>query len=211
MLTITKRKTKGEVGPKDHGRKMSLNDFEFVKTEEGYHYELSRGHITVSQGAKLYHALISAALRNHLGVYQLAHPDVVFAILGAAECKLLIPDWESERHPDIAIYLAKPKGPKDDTVWRRWFPDLAIEVVSERSVDRDYIEKREEYFTLGIKEYWIVDAKREQIVVLRRGKSDWIEKRLGPDNTVTTKLLSGFKLPFQTILDAAAQADVDSE
>lgn len=209
MLTISKRRTK--IGPDDHGRKMSLKDFEFVETEEGYHYELSRGYISVSQVAKLYHALIISAIRNLLGAYELAHPEVVFAILNASECKLLIPEWESERHPDISVYLTKPKGRKDDKMWRRWFPDLAIEVVSERSTDRDYIDKREEYWDLGIKEYWIVDSFREQIVVLRRGKADWIEKRVGPGGVVTTKLLPGFELPFKVVQDAAAKAGMDDE
>ena len=122
------------------------------------------------------------------------------------ECKLLIPQWESERHPDIAVYLTKPKGPKDRTMWRTWIPELVIEVVSERSTDRDYVEKRQEYYTLGIKEYWIVDAKRQQVVTLRRGKQDWIETRLGPDGTCTTKLLPGFKLACQAIFEAAAEA-----
>jgi Uma2 family endonuclease len=209
MLTITKRKTK--IGPDDHGRKMSLKDFEFVETEEGYLYELSRGYIAVSQVAKLYHALIIAVIRNHLGAYQMAHPDLVFAILSASECKLLVREWESERHPDLSVYLTKPKGRKDSKLWRRWLPELVIEVVSERSVDRDYIDKRDEYWDLGIKEYWIVDARRELIVVLRRGKSDWIEKRIGPADVVTTKLLPGFELPFRAILDAAAQAEMDQE
>jgi Uma2 family endonuclease len=209
MLTITKRKSK--IGPDDHGRKMSLKDFEFVETEEGYHYELSRGYITVSQVAKLYHALIIAAIRNHLGAYQMAHPGLVFAILSASECKLLVREWESERHPDISVYLTKPKGRKDDKLWRHWLPDLVIEVVSERSVDRDYIDKREEYWDLSIKEYWIVDVIRKQVVVLRRGKSDWIEKRLGPASVITTKLLPGFELPFKAIQDAAAQAGMDEE
>jgi hypothetical protein len=34
------------------------------------------------------------------------------------ECKLLIPDWESERHPDIAVYLSPPKSRKGRTLWR---------------------------------------------------------------------------------------------
>jgi Uma2 family endonuclease len=207
MLTVAKRKTK--IGPDDQGRRMSLKDFEFVETEEGYLYELSRGYITVSQVAKIYHALIIATLRDHLGAYKLAHPGLIFAILSASECKLLVREWESERHPDLSVYLTKPKGRKDSKVWRHWWPELVVEVVSERSVDRDYIDKREEYWDLGIKEYWIVDARRELIVVLRRGKSDWIEKRVGPDGVVTTKLLPGFELPFKAILDAAAQAEMD--
>ena len=209
MLTITKRKAK--IGPDDHGRKMSLKDYEFVETQEGYLYELSRGYITVSQVAKLYHALIIAVIRNHLGAYQMAHPDLVFAILNGSECKLLVREWESERHPDLSVYLTKPKGRKDSKLWRHWLPELVIEVVSERSIDRDYIDKRQEYWDLGIKEYWIVDAKRELAVILRRGKSDWIEKRVGPDGVITTKLLPGFALPFKAIMDAAAQAGMEEE
>ena len=209
MLTITKRKAK--IGPNDHGRKMSLKDFEFVETQEGYHYELSRGYITVSQVANYIHAMIVSLIRDSLGTYKTLNPGRIHLILNSMECKLVIPEWESERHPDIAVYLTNPTGRKDSKLWRRWLPELAIEVVSERSVDRDYIDKRQEYFDLGIKEYWIVDAKREQIVVLRHGKSDWIEKRIGPDGVVTTKLLPGFALPFKAIMEAAAQAGMEEE
>ena len=90
-------------------------------------------------------------------------------------------------------------------MWRTWFPDLIIEVVSPSSDNRDYIEKRDEYWSLGVKEYWIVDAKRKKVVLLRRGKSDWIEKTLGPDGTCETKLLPGFKLPCRAIFEAAGE------
>jgi Uma2 family endonuclease len=209
MLTITKRKTK--IGPSDHGRKMSLKDFEFVETEEGYLYELSRGYITVSKIANYIHAVIVSLIRDSLGTYKTLNPGRIHLILNSMECQLVIPEWESERHPDIAVYLTRPKGRKDSKLWRHWLPELAIEVVSERSVDRDYIDKRQEYWDLGIKEYWIVDAKREQVVVLRRGKADWIEKRLGPDGVVTTKLLPGFELPCKAIMEAATQAGMDEE
>lgn len=203
MLTLRKRKTK--IGPRDHGRKMSLKDFEFIETEEGYHYELSRGYITVSEAANFIHGYIVSLIRNALGIYHVENPGRLFVILHGHECKLLIPAWESERHPDLAVYLTKPTGAKDSTLWRRYVPELVIEVVSERSADRDYIEKREEYWQLGIKEYWIVDTKREQVILFRRGKSDWAEKRLDPDGVITSKLLPGFKLPFQSLLQAAAE------
>ena len=87
-----------------------------------------------------------------------------------------------------------PKEKKNRTLWRRWVPDLTIEVVSERSRDRDYTQKREEYWTVGIKEYWIVDAKLKQVLILKRGRSDWTEKTLGPTDICETKLLPGFKL-----------------
>lgn len=209
MLTTVKRKIK--VGPLDHGRKMSLKAFEFAETEEGYHYELSRGVIAVSNIANYYHALIGACIRNALVTHQAAHPTAIHVILTEMASKLLIERWESERHPDIAVYLSKPKGPKDRKMWRTWLPEFVIEVVSARSEHRDYVEKREEYWTLGIKEYWIVDAQRELVILLRRGKSDWIEKRLGRADICTTKLLPGFKLPCKAIIDAAAAAEDEDE
>jgi Uma2 family endonuclease len=92
-------------------------------------------------------------------------------------------------------------------MWRTWFPELVIEVVSESSRDRDYTEKRDEYGSLGVKEYWIVDASLEQVLILRRGKSDWIEKTLGLDGTCETKLLPGFRLPCQAIFDAVGERE----
>jgi Uma2 family endonuclease len=121
------------------------------------------------------------------------------------ECKLLIPTLESERHPDISVYLTAPTGRKDRTVWRTWVPELVIEVVSESSRDRDYTEKRDEYWALGVKEYWIVDAQLGQVLALKRGRSRWTEKTLGPNDVCETKLLPGFRLPCREVFAAAEE------
>jgi len=208
-MIVTKTKTK--IGPDHHGRRMSLKAFEFAETEEGYLYELQRGYVVVSEVANYYHAMQIAAIVGPLWVYHATSPGTIHAILGNMDCKLLIAAWESERHPDIAVYLSRPKGKKDRTLWRTWIPELTIEVVSEGSRDRDYTDKRDEYWTLGVKEYWIVDAKREQILMLRRGRSKWTEDPLGPQDICETKLLPGFKLPCRAIFEAAAgQIDDDT-
>jgi Uma2 family endonuclease len=193
------------LGPRDHGRKMTLKAFEFAEVEEGYQYELARGYVVVSEVPIYPHASMVAIIRNHLGRYHLENPDELHLILEGGSNKLVIFDWESERHPDIAVYLSKPKGKKDRTMWRTWVPELVIEVVSESSRDRDYTEKRDEYWTLGVKEYWIVDAKLQQVLVLRRGRSQWTEKTLGPGDACETKLLPGFKLPCKLVFDAAGE------
>jgi Uma2 family endonuclease len=207
MLTATRRKTK--IGPQHHGRKMSLEDYEFVETVDGYHYELSRGYITVSNVANPFHALIVQYIRDQFVAYRLTHPERIYAVLTEMACKLLIPLFESERHPDIAVYLTRPKRPNNRKTWRTWIPEIVVEVVTVRSTDRDYVDKRDEYWALGIKEYWIVDGQRGVIICLRRGKADWIEKRLGAADMCTTKLLPGFKLPCQPIFEIAAQDTED--
>jgi Uma2 family endonuclease len=198
-------KTRGKIGPRHHGRKMPLRAFEFAQVEDGYLYELARGYIVVSEVPNYYHALRTAFIRKRLEHYHFENPDAFHVILGTMECKLLVPEWESERHPDVAVYLTAPKGRKDRTMWRTWIPDLVIEVVSESSRDRDYTEKRDEYWTLGVKEYWIVDAKLRQTLILKRGRSQWTEKTLGPEAVCETKLLPGFKLPCQAIFEAAGE------
>lgn len=204
-MIVANKKTK--IGPQQHGRKMSLRAFEFAAVEEGCLCELARGYIVVSNVPNYAHARRSSLIRRKLDVYYEANPGTIHEILTSMECKLFISAWESERHPDIAVYLSPPRHRKDRTMWRTWFPDLAVEVVSEGSRDRDYTEKRDEYWTLGVKEYWIVDAMLEQVLVLRRGKSQWIEKTLHRGDVCETKLLPGFKLSCDEVFDAAAEEE----
>ncbi len=195
------------IGPRHHGRKMSLKAFEFAQVEDGSTAELARGYIVVSEVANYFHFMQIMAIKRALGAYDAANPGLIHAIAGTMECKLIVSDWESERHPDIAVYLTAPKGRKDRTLWRTWIPELVMEVVSEGSRDRDYTEKRDEYWTLGVKEYWIVDAKLKQVLALRRGRSQWTEKTLGPTDVCETKLLPRFKLPCKEVFDAGGEEE----
>jgi len=201
IMILTLDKTK--IGPGHHGKKMSLRAFEFAEVEDGCVAELARGYIVVGEVANYFHASQIDEIMDRLRYYKVLTPGAIHKILEGSSSKLLIPTWDSERHPDIAIYLTPPKGKKDRTMWRTWIPEIVVEVVSASSDARDYTEKRDEYWTIGCKEYWIVDAKREQIVHLRRGKTQWMEKVLGQADGVETKLLPGFKMPCRPIFDAA--------
>jgi Uma2 family endonuclease len=46
-------------------------------------------------------------------------------------------------------------------------PDLAVEIVSPDSIDRDYRRKREQYRRAGVGEYWIVDEIDEKVTLHR--------------------------------------------
>src|SRR5260370_6294025 len=200
-------KTKKKIGPRHHGHKMSLKACEFAETENGYLVELARGYIIVSDVPNFPHMRQASFIRRHVDHYMIENPGRIYEVLTTTECKLLVPEWESERHPDLAVYLTPPRNPQGRKMWRTWVPDWIVELVSESSRDRDYTEKRDEYWTLGVKEYWIVDAELQQILILRRGKSDWIDKTPGPHDTCETKLLPGFKLPVRAIFDAAGAED----
>src|SRR3954464_4176234 len=92
------------VGPSDHGRRMTLDDFDTAEGVEGRLYELSRGKVVVTDVPNPRHAELVLNLRKQLVPYQLLHPGVFHGVFGGAECKLLIEPTQSERHPDLAVY-----------------------------------------------------------------------------------------------------------
>jgi Uma2 family endonuclease len=196
-------KTVVRIGPNDQGRRMSLDEFEPAEVQEGHLYELGRGVVVVSDVPNPRHLAQVTALKRQLAAYDLAHPHTLYAVAGSGECKILIADAESERHPDLALYKTPP--PEDD-VWATWIPEVVIEVVSPGSEHRDYEEKREEYLRFGVREYWIVDADRREVLVLRRSRGRWAERVLRPPQVYTTRLLPGFEFACGLVFEAADAA-----
>jgi Uma2 family endonuclease len=198
-------KTIVKIGPADHGRRMSLAEFDHAEVQEGYTYELGRGVIVVSDVPGWRHLVQVASIREQLTAYDLAHAGKIDAIASSGECKLLIGPFESERHPDIAVYLAPP--PSEEALWAVWVPALVIEVISLGSEVRDYQEKREEYLRFGVREYWIVDAGRREILVLRRSGAGWTERRVRPPKALRTRLLPGLALDTAAVFAATGPAE----
>jgi Uma2 family endonuclease len=196
-------KTAIRVGPADHGKRMSLADFDHAEVQEGYLYELGRGVIVVSDVPGRRHLFQVADLRLQLSAYQLKNPRRIYVMAAGSECKLLLWDFESERHPDLSIYLRPP--PEGEDFWSTWVPEIVIEVVSASSVQRDYQEKLEEYLAFGIREYWIVDADQQRMLVLRRWGRRWRETEVRPPDVYKTRLLPGFELDVAAIFRAAEQ------
>ncbi len=193
-------KTTIKVGPQDAGRRMSLADFDTAEAQPGYNYELSKGVVVVSDVPNPPHLAQLNAIRRQLAAYDLTNPNVIHAIAGGGECKLLLWDQESERHPDIAVYKSPPP---EENVWTTWIPDLVIEIVSPGSEQRDYVEKREEYLSFGVREYWIVDASREEVLVLRRRGTRWTPRTVRPPEVYRTKTLPGFEFDCAAVFRAA--------
>jgi Uma2 family endonuclease len=186
------RRTAITVGPQDHGRRMSLEDFDLAEAQEGYNYELGRGVIVASDVPNRPHLTQVNETRRQFAAYDLTNPGRIAIIAGSGECKLLIAAFESKRHPDLGIYKSPPAS--DENLWAAWIPDIALEVVSPGSEYRDYVEKREEYWKFGVRESWIIDAyRRELLVLLRRGGTEWSERHIRPPKVFKTRLLPGLE------------------
>lgn len=78
---------------------------------------------------------------------------------------------KSGREPDV-LFIAKERMDRIRGSWLDGPADLVVEVVSEESRKRDRETKFEEYAAAGVREYWLVDAPRQQaeVYVLAGGK-----------------------------------------
>jgi Uma2 family endonuclease len=197
-------KTATTVGPLDQGRRMTLEEFDRAEGLAGRLYELSRGTVTVVEVPDPRHFAQVEAVRDQLTAYKLANPGRIYGVASGADCKILVPDLETERHPDVAVYKKPP--PRGADVWARWVPEVVVEVISAESAHRDYVEKRGDYFRAGVKEYWIVDAERQEVLVLRRSRGKWSERTPRPPQTYQPRVLPGFELACAPVFEAAEAA-----
>src|SRR3954469_1147355 len=72
------------IGPADNGRRMSLAEFDHADGVPGYHYELSRGVITVTDVPSVPHALQMEALRDQFILYRIQKQISILHVLSGA-------------------------------------------------------------------------------------------------------------------------------
>lgn len=182
--------TRIRIGPADRGRAMSLLDFAEAEGAPGYLYELARGVIEVVEIPGYRHGQILHNLDLQVFGWETAHAGVVHYHASGDRCALRLPGMKSERHPDMALYLSPSPDPVSP--WELWIPEIVVEVVSEGGEHRDYEEKRQEYLLAGVREYWIIDPMKREILVLQRAGDTFRELR--PATEYATPLLTGFTL-----------------
>src|SRR3954468_22696654 len=119
MVRLARQKKKLRISPEDDGRRMSLDEFNDALVEEGFLYELGKGVIQVSEIPGPEHFAQVEALRDELYAYKRSHSGVIYAIASSNDAKILVAGAESERHPDLSVYMSAP--PSVD-VWSLWVP-----------------------------------------------------------------------------------------
>ena len=107
----------------------------------------------------------------------------------------------------VAFRLAEHQSPEPDIAFIRKDrlniikpgfvagpPDLALEIVSPESIERDYEQKRKQYQTAQVGEYWIVDEIEQKVTLLRLDlKGRYREVRL-KKGVLASETMPGFWL-----------------
>lgn len=187
------------IGPGCNGMLLTPEEYDSLRGwDPGYRYELVHGVLVVAPPPAIGERSPNDELGFLIRLYKESHPNggVVDETVPEQEVRC----GRHRRRADRAIWVGLGRGvrPLDDV------PAIVVEFVSDSSRDRrrDLIEKRREYATAGVREYWVIDRFERQMYVFR-GEQEASEVTEG--ETYQTPLLPGFELPLARLL---AKADV---
>jgi Uma2 family endonuclease len=79
-------------------------------------------------------------------------------------------------------------------------PNIAVEIVSRDSRQRDYGEKRELYQSAGVSEYWIIDPIQRRVEFLRLKDGQYEPVPLEDNRIFRTAVIPGFWLDVEWLL-----------
>jgi Uma2 family endonuclease len=189
-----------KLGPADHGRPMTLEEFMAARSIEGYHYELIDGKLYVSPLPNLPENRVKDWVFFKLKLYSHYQPDIINFTTNKA--RVFVPSRRrvTAPEPDVAAYRNYPLDlPWDSVRWQDVSPVLVVEVLSLDDPDKDLVRNVDLYLQVpSIKEYWLFDTRdnpeRLRLQVRRRhgGRCRLLE--FGPGDSYTTKLLPDFTL-----------------
>jgi Uma2 family endonuclease len=195
MATVTK------IGPADHGRPMTLDEFLTGSYEEGYKYELIDGKLYVSPEPNLPEGLLEGWLFRKLDRYSVEHPEVINWV--HYKTRVFVPSRRRVTcpEPDLAAYHDFPlDADYRDVRWQDVSPILVGEVLSPEGPEKDLVRNVDLYLQVpSIREYWILDGRDDPnhptLLVYRRRGQRWQRPiNVAAGEAYTTRLLPGFEL-----------------
>lgn len=197
------------LGPEHNGIRMTPEEFDAIaECDPEWIYELVEGVVVVNPPASRNERDPNEELGHWLRTYRDSHPEG--RCLDATLSEDQVRTDRSRRRADRAIWIGLGRLPD---AWKD-VPTIAVEFVSpgRRNWLRDYVQKRDEYLALGVREYWVIDRFRRQMTVFRRDATgEAAETVEGEQDTYRTDLLPGFELPLGPLLAAANRWDADDE
>ena len=175
-------------------RKKRLHFYESISETEKS--EFINGAVIVHSPVVKEHNETNGNLYKIIDTYVIEH-DLGFVGIE----KLLIQLTRNDYEPDLC-YFKKEKA-NQFKKGQKFFPppDLVIEVLSKGTAKRDRGIKFDDYQKHQVEEYWIVDAKKQQIEQyhLKKGKYELVLK----SNTGEIKsfVIKGLEIPIKAIFD----------
>ncbi len=183
------------------GTRMTLAEYRALPETDGGVWELINGELYQMPSATGEHQFLMdflVRMINNLTTSIQPISGLAFSNLGLALSDLYAPT------PDI-IYLRYENLRLINGNMVEGIPDLVVEILSSDR-NRDLVMKRNLYAGAGIPEYWTLDPANDVLTVLELSGSEYVERTLGRDDTLTTATIPGFALPLEQLFGDPVRA-----
>jgi Uma2 family endonuclease len=169
----------------------------FLQRYDDAHAEWANGEVLPIMPASVEHQDTSMFLLslvvNWVAYHQLGkvyHPPLLV--------KLPLPDnREVAREPDIVVILNGNTGRFAEQYFEG-APDLVVEIASPASRHTDRFVKYEEYETVGVPEYWLIDPDRQYAEFFQRDAAGLYRVAFsGSEGVYRSRVLEGFWLQVE--------------
>jgi Uma2 family endonuclease len=108
----------------------------------------------------------------------------------SAEPDLVFVSEQSLEHGRVRL-VPKVGTESDRYIEIEGAPDLTVEIVSDSTVRKDTVRLPRAYWQAGVREFWLVDARRERLIfrIHRRGKSGWLVAKTDAEGFQASRVL----------------------
>lgn len=158
-----------------HPKEIHFTYQDYLLTSDDKRYELIEGELLMAPAPDTKHQSISGRLFTRLDrIISRGRLGYLFS----APCDVVLSD-EDVVQPDIFFISSERRGIIGEKNIQGP-PDLVIEILSSKTLERDRIIKRKLYAKFGVMEYWIVDPKGETVEVCRLKEKGLVTFRVYP-------------------------------
>lgn len=166
--------------------------------DDGYRYDLVQGRLIRMSHPSPRHGLVCTELGVALHRFVKKH-ELGIAFANAVGFKLTS-DPDTVRGPDVAFLRREriPPSGLPDVYWPG-APDLAVEVRSKNDRWSKVMEKVDEYLRYGTQLVWVIDPKKQEVVVYRSGAKPVTLTR--EDDLDGGDVVPGFRFPVRRLFE----------
>lgn len=190
-----------KLGPADHGRPVTGDEYEEADFQPGHRYEIIDGRVFVAPLPNLPENRLERWLGRALERYAEQQPAVINYVTTKPRVFVHSRPEDTVPEPDIACYHDFPADDEgeDEVGWGDISPLLVVEVLVDGDPRKDLERNVELYREVpAVREYWVLDGRdnwrQPTLLQHRRYGKRWVVREYPFGTTFTTKTLPGFSL-----------------
>lgn len=179
-------------------RRLTYDDFLLFPEEDGLRHEIINGVHYVTAAPNMRHQDLVGRLYLAIGNFLASHPGVGRVFLSPVDVVFTIHDVVE---PDL-VFVAGDQTNILTEANIQGAPAIVVEVLSKSTRTRDERIKKELFDRGGVREYWMVDPDRNQLIVHLRDADGFracSPLSAGDHAVLTTPLLPAFSLSLSEL------------